>query len=76
MAPQIQRARFALRALHRLEALRMATIEARETDVEAQADDDMQAAEDNLSQPLLGTEAEAVAADVRTSRSNSLGKKA
>ena len=75
MAPQIQRARAALRAIHRMDALRRASHEG-ETDVEAgqQPDDDMQAAEDDLQQPLLDTTRtpqEAVAADVRTSRASS-----
>lgn len=76
MAPQIQRARAALRAIHRMDALMRASHQAQETDVEAQSDNAMQAAEDNLRQPLLGTDAEGVAADARTSRSNSSGKKA
>ena len=76
MAPQIQRARAALRAIHRMDALVRASHQAQEGDVEAQSDHAMQAAEDNLRQPLLGTEAEAVASDVRTSRSNSTGTNA
>lgn len=76
MAPQIQRARAALRAIHRMDALMRATHEAQQADIEAgqRSDDAMQAAEDNLRQPLLEagpTPQEAVAADVRTSRTNS-----
>lgn len=76
MAPQIQRARAALRAIHRMDALVRATHDVQQADIEAgqRSDDAMQAAEDNLRQPLLEagtTPQEAVAADVRTSRSNS-----
>ena len=77
MAPQIQRARAALRAIHRMDALMRASHEASQADLEAgQPDNALPAAEENLRQPLLGTEAEVVAADVRTSRSNSTGNKA
>lgn len=76
MAPQIQRARAALRAIHRMDALVRATHEGQQADLEAgqRSDHAMQAAEDDLRQPLLEagpTPQEAVAADVRTSRTNS-----
>ena len=75
MAPQIQRARAALRAIHRMDALMRAS-HVRD-DIEARPDNTLQDAEDDLRQPLLGTDAEAVASDVRTSRPNtSTGKKA
>ena len=74
MAPQIQRARAALRAIHRMDALMRASQEAQQ-DLEAgqQPAAAMQGAEDNLRQPLLETTTpeEAVAADVRTARPGS-----
>lgn len=74
MAPQIQRARAALRAIHRMDALMRAS-QAAQGDLEAgqQPADAMQGAEDNLRQPLLDTMTpeEAVAADVRTARPGS-----
>ncbi|KAL3154685.1 hypothetical protein ABBQ38_011234 [Trebouxia sp. C0009 RCD-2024] len=73
MAPQIQRARAALRAIHRMDALMRASHDA-QADVEAgqQPAQGTQASEDGLQQPLLGsdrTPPEAAAADFRTSRS-------
>ena len=75
MAPQIQRARAALRAIHRMDALMRASHEA-QADVEAgqQPAQVTQGNEDGLQQPLLENELtppEAVAADFRTSRSES-----
>lgn len=75
MAPQIQRARAALRAIHRMDALMRASHDA-QADVEAgqQPAQVTQGSEDGLQQPLLDsdrTPPEAVAADFRTSRSES-----
>lgn len=73
MAPQIQRARAALRAIHRMDALMRAS-QAAGGDVEAprpsRVMDDAQA---NLDTPLLEsvTPEEAVAADVRVARPSS-----
>jgi len=74
MAPQIQRARAALRAIHRMDALMRASQEAR-GDVEApQPSDAMDDAQADLDTPLLEsvTPEEAVAADVRTARPSSM----
>ena len=75
MAPQIQRARAALRAIHRMDALMRAS-QAAQADLEAgqRPAEAIQGAEDNLQQPLLDTitPEEAVAADVRTSRPNGM----
>ena len=71
MAPQIQRARAALRAIHRMDALMRASQSSR-GDVEAQGSSDaMDSAQRDLDTPLLGqapTPEEAVAADARTTR--------
>lgn len=61
MAPQIQRARAALRAVHRMEALRVERLV--QTDEEQPAPGPS-GSTDGLEQPLLGrTPAEAVTAD-------------
>lgn len=73
MTPQIQRARAALRAIHRMDALMRASQEAR-ADVEApQASNTMDDAQADLDTPLLEsvTPEEAVANDARTSRPSS-----
>lgn len=76
MAPQIQRARAALRAIHRMDALMRASHSSR-GDVEAQGSSDaMDSAQRDLDTPLLGqapTPEEAVAADARTTRPSANG---
>lgn len=75
MAPQIQRARAALRAIHRMDTLMRASHEA-QADVEAgqQPAEVPQSNGDSLQRPLLETDRtpeEAAAADFRTTRSES-----
>ncbi len=74
MAPQIQRARAALRAIHRMDALMRASQEARGDVEDPQPSDAMDDAQADLDTPLLEsvTPEEAVAADVRTARPSSM----
>ena len=74
MAPQIQRARAALRAIHRMDALMRASHEARGDVEDPQPSDAMDDAQADLDTPLLEsvTPEEAVAADVRTAIPSSM----
>lgn len=73
MAPQIQRARAALRAIHRLEALRVERRNQTDEEQPGSVAPDPSSSADGLEQPLLGrTTEEAIVLDRRLARPPSM----